>query len=65
MNLKENTKSSVILVIILGLALFLRVFMLDFVPARLTVDEMSIGYNAYSILETGKDEWGKKISFSI
>ncbi len=26
---------------------------------RLTNDEMSIGYNAYSILKTGKDEWGR------
>lgn len=53
-------KSYLPLLLILVVALFLRVFMWDFVPARLTVDEMSIGYNAYSILETGKDEWGRK-----
>jgi len=44
--------------LILSLGLFLRLYRLEFVPARLTIDEMSIGYNAYSLIETGKDEWG-------
>ena len=47
------------LIIILLIALFLRTFRLSFSPPRLTHDEMSIGYNAYSILKTGKDEWGR------
>lgn len=47
--------------LILSLGLFLRIAFIDWVPARLTVDEMSIGYNAYSILKTGKDEWGKTL----
>lgn len=46
-----------LLFIVMGLAL--RLYRLDSAPPRLTVDEMSIGYNAYSILNTGKDEWGK------
>ena len=58
--MNKALRSGLMLAIILGLSLFLRVFLWDFVPARLTVDEMSIGYNAYSILETGKDEWGRK-----
>ena len=58
--MNKALKSGMVLAIILGMSLFLRVFLWDFVPARLTVDEMSIGYNAYSILETGKDEWGRK-----
>ncbi|NMB56564.1 glycosyltransferase family 39 protein [Candidatus Beckwithbacteria bacterium] len=41
------------------ITIFLRLFLVTKSPARLTNDEMSIGYNAYSILKTGKDEWGK------
>jgi len=29
------------------------------VPPSINWDEASLGYNAYSILKTGKDEWGK------
>jgi len=32
--------------------------MIDQIPPSLSWDEVSIGYNAYSILKTGKDEWG-------
>lgn len=49
------------LLLILVLSLFLRVWRLDKVPPSLNWDEVSIGYNAYSILKTGKDEWGKKL----
>lgn len=42
------------------IAFLIRILFIDWVPARLTVDEMSIGYNAYSILKTGRDEWGLK-----
>lgn len=47
------------LVLILILAFFLRFFRLGKVPPSLNWDEVAIAYNAYSILETGKDEWGK------
>mgnify|MGYP000198979037 CR=1 FL=1 len=43
--------------LILGLASFLRIFQLDKNPAGFFCDEASIGYNAYSILKTGKDEY--------
>lgn len=35
-------------------------------PAGLNRDEAALGYNAYSLLKTGKDEWGKSwpISFT-
>jgi hypothetical protein len=45
------------LFLIFLLGIFLRVFQID--TLRLTQDEMSIGYNAFSIAETGKDEWGR------
>lgn len=43
---------------IVVLAAILRLCALDKFPAGLNADEASIGYNAYSLLETGKDEHG-------
>lgn len=42
----------------LAAAVFLRLFLLSQVPPSLSHDEVAIGYNAYSILRTGKDEYG-------
>jgi len=42
--------------LILALASFLRIFQLDKNPAGFFCDEASVGYNAYLILKTGKDE---------
>ncbi len=47
------------LFLILILASFLRFFRLGQVPPSLNWDETAIAYNAYSIFQTGKDEWGK------
>lgn len=44
--------------IITILALYLRFYNLAIVPNGLYPDESAIGYNAYSILQTGKDEYG-------
>lgn len=52
-------KDTILLVLILVLALFLRVFNLGTVPLGLSEDEASIGYNAYSLAKTGRDETGK------
>lgn len=43
---------------ILLLAAFLRFYQLGSIPASLNWDEVSHGYNAYSISQTGKDQWG-------
>lgn len=42
-------------------ALFLRFFRLGSIPTSLTIDEVGNGYNAFSLLKTGKDEWGFKL----
>lgn len=47
------------LALIIILAASLRFVALGDVPPSLNWDEVSHGYNAYSILKTGKDEWGK------
>jgi len=49
--------------LILALATFLRLFMLGTVPAGLTNDEANTGYDSYSLLTTGHDQWNK--SFPI
>ncbi len=48
---------NIILILILLLAGILRVYQLDVYPA-LNADEASIGYDAYSLIETGKDQHG-------
>lgn len=45
--------------IIVFLAFFLRFNKVTSDPPALNWDEVSIGYNANSILKTGRDEWGK------
>ncbi|MDP3988164.1 MAG: hypothetical protein Q8P80_03410 [Candidatus Levybacteria bacterium] len=41
------------------IAFFLRFYKLGEVPFGFYQDESAIGYNAYSIIQTGKDEYGK------
>jgi len=47
------------LFIILFIATILRLYKLGSIPSHLTPDEASLGYNAFSILKTGRDEYGK------
>src|SRR3989344_3026051 len=48
------------LFLIIFLAFILRLYRINDVPPALSLDEVSIGYNAYSILKTGADEYGTK-----
>lgn len=52
-------RSNKIIFVIVILAAILRLYKLGSVPPHLTSDEAALGYNAYSILETGKDEYGE------
>jgi len=52
-------KTTVLLLFIIILAVFLRFYKLGATPASLNWDEASIGYDAYSILKTGKDQFGR------
>src|SRR3989344_1080234 len=49
--------AGLILVFILGI--FVYFYKLDKIPSGFYIDEALPGYNAYSILKTGKDEYGK------
>src|SRR3989304_1650643 len=57
--MKRFINVSTILLFILFLAAILRLWKLGSVPPHLTADEAALGYNAYSILKTGKDFWGQ------
>lgn len=46
-------------VILIFIASFLRLWQLGEVPASPDWDEVALGYNAYSIMQTGKDEYGQ------
>lgn len=54
-----------ILLIILGLGIFLRFYQLGDLPPGLNPDEASIGYNAYSLLETGQDRYGQNLPLAF
>ena len=56
--LKYMKTKKLLLTLILLLAFVVRVYHLGSLPPSLTPDEASLGYNAYSILRTGKDEYG-------
>ncbi len=47
-----------IIFVIIFIALFLRLYKINTNPPGLTPDEAALGYNAYSILKTGRDEYG-------
>lgn len=56
---KGRMKRIIILLLIIFLSFFLRIYKLESVPAGFLNDEASIGYDAYSILNTGRDQWGE------
>lgn len=53
-------KRIIILLSVLFIGAFFRFYQLQSAPPSASLDEVSIGWNAYSILETGKDEYGSK-----
>lgn len=63
--LNKKVTTYIILVLIVIIGTFLRFYQLGINPPSLDWDEASIGYNAYSILQTGADEYGNKVPLSI
>jgi len=53
-----SLKEKIIFTLILLVGIFFRLYQLNNNPVSLNWDEISHGYNAYSVLETGKDQWG-------
>lgn len=58
-----GTYAVVLLVVLLALAV--RIFHLDTAPTSVNWDEASQGYNAFSLLHTGKDEYSKPLPISL
>src|SRR3990167_9986113 len=58
-------KEFILLAAILLIGGFLRFYKLGSIPSGLYVDEAVTGYNSYSILETGKDEYGKSLPIAF
>lgn len=54
-------KYKLFFILIFLIAFVLRFYKLGEIPLGFYQDESAIGYNAYSIVETGKDEYGKKL----
>lgn len=53
-------KETLFLMAVVFLSLFLRIYKISNNPPSLNWDEVSHGFNAYSVLRTGRDEWGKR-----
>ncbi len=54
----DIVKNKIIFLLIIVIAFILRFYQLGSLPASLNWDEISHGYNAYSLLQTGQDQWG-------
>ncbi len=52
-------RTNIFLVLICLLFLVTRLYKISEIPGSVYWDEASIGYNAYSVLTTGRDEWGE------
>ena len=65
MNFKFLTRQTLIILPVLLIGIFLRTWHLTDVPLGFSENEASIGYNAYSILKTGKDETGKLLPLTF
>ncbi len=57
--MKKSVK--IVFILIILLAAFLRIYKLDQLPPSLNWDEAAGGYNAYTIANWGRDEWGAKL----
>jgi 4-amino-4-deoxy-L-arabinose transferase-like glycosyltransferase len=55
----------ILAVVIVGIGALLRFYGLNISPPSLGFDEASLGYNAYSLMKTGKDEYGNFLPISL
>ena len=58
-------KKYLLLIFIVIVASVLRLWQLGSVPASPDWDEVALAYNAYSIIQTGRDEYGKLFPFVL
>ncbi len=65
MKILKFLKGNIVLISIFILALFLRLYDLGHIPVGIHGDEASIGYNAFSLLKTHKDQNGNFLPLVI
>lgn len=65
MFLKKISLPQILLIAIVILTSFLRLWNLNKVPVSLFGDELDVGYQAYSVLKTGKDYSGNFLPFNF
>lgn len=53
------------ILLLLGVSLGIRLWRVTEAPATVNWDEAAVGYNAYSLLKTGRDEFGKPMPVSL
>jgi len=58
-------KKYILIIFIALLTLATRFYKLDTIPVHLSNDEISIAYDAYSIMNTGRDEHGQRLPISF
>lgn len=61
----KNIKVIIIAIVILFINLGIRLYGAKNSPVNINWDEASLGYNAYSLMKTGKDEFGAKMPFNL
>jgi len=57
--MRTRIKNNLWILLILTISFVLRFYQLQVNPPHLTPDEAALGYNAYSILKTARDEYGE------
>src|SRR5438874_1717900 len=65
LHLSSLKREVLILILIVFLASILRFWNLGSVPPSLEWDEAALGYNAYSLLHTGRDEYGTLLPLNL
>ena len=63
--LRSKKIVNIMLGVIVLISILTRFVQLDKYPPSITWDEASVGYNAYTIIHWGKDEWGKTLPITF
>lgn len=57
----KNHKDNLLIFVVIIIGVILRVYLFPDIPPGLNQDEAAAGYEAYSLLLTGKDKWGNSL----
>lgn len=61
----NKTRGLIILLLCIGISVLLHIYKRSEVPACMNADEAAFAYNAYSLLQTGADEYGKHLPLRL